>query len=152
MNDLEKRFATTPKQEKLTYQPHRLKQFFEIRRISNTKIAEELNVHKVQIGYWLTGQRVPPKKWEAELDLLEQRFLDWEAEHGYMFNSRPIDINPNPVTVNTVKKPPTSKKPICPYSKEFKVTFGRDFDEYSECADCDLRVECEKEKANQTQV
>jgi hypothetical protein len=60
-------------------------------------------------------------------------FIDWEKIHGRIFNGENHKVIPK-----------QDDKLICPYSDLTDILFGRDFNEYTECDDCKIRLDCEQ--------
>jgi hypothetical protein len=63
-----------------------IRKFFSDRYIPNVKIASVLKVSGVLVGNWFSAFKPIPKNREAQLLALKRLILDWESEHGRMFN------------------------------------------------------------------
>ena len=118
--NLEEKFACRNYKEKAVSDVEDIRVFFNERHISNKRIADVLEVQPQQVGYWFNGRQATPPKRKTELGVLMQMVLDWENIHGRIFNS-----------------------PKCPYDDgETDIKFGRDFNVYTECDTCRIRLDC----------
>lgn len=80
------------------------KRFFMDRHIKDKMIAEWLEgVSSMSVGRWLKDNTPIPDKYKSRMELLKQAIIQWEIEHGRMFNHF---INP-PTPKKT--SPPTLK-------------------------------------------
>ena len=130
-----------------------LRDFFRKRRIKNYKIADVLECKPQLISMWFSGQQSTPAKWRTELEILRQRFIDWEENHGFMFNgpehlltiNKPYDkiiITADDLVMSTYNKPSIPEISVCPYDSE-GAKFGLHFNFYRECEYCELFKKCE---------
>jgi hypothetical protein len=120
--DLIKEFSTDP------HPP--LKKFYMDRLISDKKIANWLGVSSMTVGRWFKD--TIPDKYKPQMEELYQEILEWEKQNGMIFNGGSVLID------NT--DPPEDL--ICPYSNKVDIVIGRDFYDYKECENCDLRFKC----------
>lgn len=80
-------FKQDKPKEKLPVKVATLRKFFSDRYISNAKIGKVIGVSGVLVGKWFSGGKPIPKEREVKLLELKQEFIEWENEHGRMFNS-----------------------------------------------------------------
>lgn len=150
MKDFEELFAINPRNQKFPTDINDLIGFFKERQITLSRIAQVLELTSQVVYQWFNGRIKVPEYRKKELYTLQQKFLDWEEEHGMMFNSEEHRLKLKTDLLKPKTKPPTPKiKNVpyhpCPYEKD-GLQFGLDYDEYDVCDDCYLNVACHKYK------
>jgi hypothetical protein len=91
-----------------------LKKFFFDRHIQDTKIKNWLGdeVYLMAVGRWLSGNKQIPDKYKSQMDNLKQSIIEWEKEHGTIFNHGHV-LTDN-ISVTKRNGPPTPKKKTSP--------------------------------------
>jgi hypothetical protein len=149
--DLIELFAIKPKKPKSPTDIDDLIEFFEKRQITVYKLAQVLDISSAGVYDWFNGRFKVPKHHKKNLYAIQQIFIDWENEHGMVFNSEEHLLKQKADIDKPKTKPPTPKIVLpkfttvplhdCPYTKE-GLNFGLDYNEYDVCDDCFLSTAC----------
>lgn len=85
--DIEREF-TVRKSRWQPVEPHVLREFFRLRKVSDKKLAKVLQVSAVMIGHWMKGHIPMPPLRENQLSTLAEKIKEYEIAHGgVIFNS-----------------------------------------------------------------